>query len=59
MFRFKTPSQKTLETMAEVAKGSLKEDYEARCIEKIRTLTSHDEAKVTSSGNNSIFIALA
>ena len=59
MFRFKTPSQKTLETMAEVAKGSLKEDYEARCIEKIRTLTSHDEAKVTSSGNNSIFIALS
>ena len=59
MFRFKTPSQKTLKTMAEVAKGNLKEDYEARCIEKIKMLTSHDEARITSSGNNSIFIALS
>ena len=59
MFRFKTPSQKTLEIMSEIAKGNLNEDYEARCIDKIKQLTSHDEAKVTSSGNNSIFIALS
>ena len=57
MFKFKTPSKKTLEIMAEAAKGN--EDYEAKCIEKIRRLTSHEEVKITSSGNNSIFIALS
>ena len=57
MFKFKTPSKKTLEIMAEAAKDN--EDYEAKCIEKIRQLTSHEEAKITSSGNNSIFIALS
>ena len=29
------------------------------CIEKIKKLTCHDEVKITSSGNNSIFIALS
>ena len=48
MFKFKTPSKKTLEIMAEAAKGN--EDYEAKCIEKIRQLTSHEEVKITSSG---------
>ncbi len=59
MFRFKTPSQKTLEIMAEVAKGNTDMDYEAECIDRIRQLTSHEEARITSSGNNSIFIALS
>lgn len=59
MFRFKTPSQETLEVMAKVAGGNAGEDYEARCIDKIKQLTSHDEARITSSGNNSIFIALS
>lgn len=59
MFKFKTPSQKTLEIMSEVAKGNIREDYEAKCISKIKRLTSHDEARITSSGNNSIFIALS
>lgn len=59
MFKFKTPSQKTLEIMSEVAKGNIIEDYEAKCISKIKGLTSHDEARITSSGNNSIFIALS
>jgi hypothetical protein len=59
MFRFKTPSQKTLKVMSEAAKGSSDEDYEAKCLERVRQLTSHDEAMITSSGNNSIFIALS
>ena len=59
MFKFKTPSQKTLEIMSEVAKGNVSEDYEERCISKIKKLTSHKEVRITSSGNNSIFIALS
>lgn len=59
MFKFKTPSQKTLEIMSEVAKGNAREDYESRCVEKIKGLTSHEFARVTSSGNNSILIALS
>ena len=59
MFRFKTPSQKTLEIMSEVAKGNVSKDFEKSCIDKIKDLTGHDEARITSSGNNSIFIALS
>ncbi len=59
MFKFKTPSQKTLEIMSEVAKGNINEDYESKCIDAIKQLTFHDEARITSSGNNSIFIALS
>ena len=59
MFKFKTPSQKTLEIMSEVAKGNLSEDFETKCMDKIRQLTSHQEVRITSSGNNSIFIALS
>ena len=59
MFRFKTPSQKTLDAMAQAAKGSLNDDYEAKCIDEIKRLTSHENARITSSGNNSIFIALS
>ena len=59
MFRFKTPSQKTLEIMSEVAKGNVSKDFEKSCIDKIKELTGHDEARITSSGNNSIFIALS
>ena len=59
MFKFKTPSKKTLEIMSKVAKGEMTDDFEARCKEKIRDLTSHEFAKVTSSGNSSIFIALS
>ena len=59
MFRFKTPSQKTMEIMSEVAKGNVSKDFEKSCIEKIKDLTGHDEARITSSGNNSIFIALS
>lgn len=59
MFKFKTPCEKTLEVMSEVAKGNCKRDFEAECIEKIRMLTGHDHVKITSSGNNSIFVALS
>ena len=59
MFKFKTPSQKTLKTMSEVAGGNLENDFEAEAAEKIKDLTGHDHAKITSSGNNSIFIALS
>ena len=59
MFKFKTPSQKTLEIMSNVAKGNAKEDFENRCMEKIKRFTSHEFVKMTSSGNNSIFIALS
>lgn len=59
MFKFKTPSNKTLEIMSEVAKGNLEKNYEESCIGKIKDLTSKENVKITSSGNNSIFIALA
>jgi hypothetical protein len=59
MFKFKTPSKKTLEIMSEVAKGNIEKDYEKSCIDKIKELTAKQEVKITSSGNNSIFIALS
>lgn len=59
MFKFKSPSNKTLEIMSEVAKGNSEKNYEESCIGKIKDLTSKENVKVTSSGNNSIFIALA
>ena len=59
MFRFKTPSQDTLRIMSEIAKGNDTENHERNAIEKIKKLTSHENAKITSSGNNSIFIALS
>ena len=59
MFKFKKPSPETLKIMSEVAKGNIHENFEEKCIDKIRDLTNHDEVKITSSGNNSIFIALS
>lgn len=60
MFKFKTSSKKARETMAKVASGEIDgTNFEESCIEKIKKLTSHDEVKITSSGNNSIFIALS
>ena len=59
MFKFKTPNEKTLKIMSEVAKGNLNDDFELKCLEKIKKLTKHEEVKITSSGNNSIFIALS
>ena len=59
MFKFKSPSKETLMIMSEVAKGNVAKDYEESCVNKIKDLTNKDYAKVTSSGNNSIFIALS
>ena len=59
MFKFKKTSAKTLDVMSEVAKGNIEKDYEESCIDKVRDLTKKDFAKITSSGNNSIFIALS
>ena len=59
MFKFKSPSNETLEIMSEVAKGNVEKDYEESCIEKIRDLTTKEHVRMTSSGNNSIFIALS
>lgn len=60
MFKFKTPSQKTKDIMSKVASGKLTDiNFDKKCREKIRSLTSHENVKMTSSGNNSIFIALS
>lgn len=59
MFKFKKPSEKTLNIMANVAKGNDNENYENKCIEKIKDITHHENVRITSSGNNSIFIALS
>ena len=59
MFKFKTPSNETLKIMSEVAKGNIEKDYEESCINKIKDLTAKEHVKITSSGNNSIFIALS
>lgn len=59
MFKFKSPSRKTLEVMSEVAKGNADKDFEEICIGKIQSLTHKDNVRMTSSGNNSIFIALS
>ncbi len=59
MFKFKTPSKETRKIMSEVALGKIEDNFQEKCEEKIKSLTAHDFAKVTSSGNNSIFIALS
>ena len=45
--------------MSEVARGNIDKNYEESCIDKINTLTTKENIKITSSGNNSIFIALS
>lgn len=60
MFKFKTPSQKTKEIMSKVALSEFdNENFERRAIDKIKSLTCKEHAKITSSGNNSIFIAMS
>ena len=45
--------------MSEVARGNMNRDFEESCISKIKELTEKDDVRITSSGNNSIFIALS
>ena len=59
MFEFKTPKKETRRIMSDVASGKLQDtDFESRCIEKVKELTNAEDARITSSGNNSIFAAL-
>ena len=48
-----------MDIMSEVAKGNADKNFEESCIAKIRDLTTKEHVKMTSSGNNSIFIALS
>ena len=59
MFKFKTPSKETRKIMSEVALGNISDNFESKCQDKIKDLTSHEFVKITSSGNNSIFVALS
>ena len=59
MFKFKSPKKETLELMSKVIKENDNTDYNELCINEIKNLTTKDEVKITSSGNNSIFIALS
>lgn len=59
MFKFKAPQPKTRQVMSEVALGQINKDFESSACDKIKTLTSKENVKITSSGNNSIFIALS
>ncbi|WP_407376279.1 DegT/DnrJ/EryC1/StrS family aminotransferase [Methanobrevibacter sp.] len=59
MFKFKTPSKNATDLMGEIAKGNNDTDFESLCINKIRELTGHEHVKMTTSGNNSIFVALS
>lgn len=59
-FEFKTPKKETLKIMSDVASGKFeKSDFEKKSQEKIKSLTNAENAKITSSGNNSIFVALS
>lgn len=58
-FKFKEPSIKTKETMANVALNGPSKDYEESIVSTIKNLTGHVDVKLTNSGNASIFIALS
>ena len=59
-FEFKTPKDETLKIMSDVASGKLENtNFKEKCEEKIAELTKGEHTKITSSGNNSIFVALS
>ena len=59
-YEFKTPKDETLKIMSDVASGKLENtNFEEKCKEKISDLTNGEHVKITSSGNNSIFVALS
>ena len=59
-FEFKTAKDETLKIMSDVASGKLTDtDFEDKCEKRVCDLTNAEYAKVTSSGNNSIFVALS
>lgn len=60
IFEFKTPKDETKQIMSDVAAGKLENTtFEKDCENKIKELTNSEYAKITSSGNNSIFVALS
>ncbi|WP_407420908.1 DegT/DnrJ/EryC1/StrS family aminotransferase [Methanobrevibacter sp.] len=59
-FEFKTPKDETLKIMSDVASGKVENtDFEDKCEKRVCELTNAEYAKITSSGNNSIFVALS
>ncbi len=59
-FEFKTPKDETLKIMSDVASGKVENtDFEDECEKRVCELTNAEYAKITSSGNNSIFVALS
>ena len=60
IFEFKTPKKETRNIMSDVAAGKLgNTTFEKDCENRINELTNSKYSKVTSSGNNSIFVALS
>lgn len=60
IFEFKTPSEKTKQIMSDVASGKLENtDFEKECEKKVCEITNAESSRITSSGNNSIFVALS
>ena len=60
IFEFKTPKDKTKQIMSDVASGKIENtNFEKKCEKKVSELTNAEFAKITSSGNNSIFVALS
>ena len=60
IFEFKTPKEETKQIMSDVASGKLENTaFEKDCENKIKELTNSKYSKITSSGNNSIFVALS
>ena len=64
-FKFKEPHKETRESMAKVASGEnpylndRNNSFEKNCQKKVKEITGHEYCEITSSGNNSIFIALS
>lgn len=60
IFEFKTPSDKTKKIMSDVASGKIENThFKEECENKICEITNAEFSKITSSGNNSIFVALS
>lgn len=59
MFKFKEPSIKTKNTIADVAINGAFIDYNKSIAEKLKKHTGHLHSAVTNSGNGSIYLALS
>lgn len=59
IFKFKEPTIKTKNVMADVALNGANKDYKESIEKKIKKLTSHTSVEITNSGNSSIYLALS